>query len=197
MCGGKTKSLLVLALLLSLFSARSLAQDDKAEDTGVRLRSIASDFFARVSAGRFSDAAELFHFPPSFTSAERAKDAKGVALTLRILAREFGRPENPKPDDSFAVFYSVGGGGGDPSYWQQYPLSLDLRYRVHFDREGDGFVIFKFSTISGAIEIKQLNYGIPANRAGALERTNQIIQTLIKEKGYPEGPAPEQKPLGI
>jgi len=159
-------------------------------DRAARLQSVTSHFFVLVSAGRFEEATELFWFPPNFTPAERSKDAAGVAVTLRIITREFGVPEAPEPDDSAEGVYGVGGGGGDFEYWQKHPVSVDIRFRAHFTREGDGFVIFKFLEVGDSLRIRELNYGLPARRSGARDRIQQIMETLIKEKS--DSPAPGQ-----
>jgi hypothetical protein len=184
--------LLGTAISLALLPALSVAQDRPEEVTKEKLVGrLVSEFFARVSQGQLGEAAELFHYPPSYTGQERKDDVAAVALTLGLMTREFGTPGSPQPHTSYAMWYAVGGGGGDIPYWKDHPHLLDAVYRVSFSREGPGFVIFKFIEIGGAIEIASVQYGIPADRAGAMERIREIGEIILKEKGFPSPPRRE------
>jgi hypothetical protein len=174
--------------LAFIHSGLSAAQDRPGKTVEEAIKAITSDFFARISEGHYIEAANLFHFPPTFTPGERSKDVAAVAATLAILTKEFGIPNEPKPNDSTALWYSIGAGSAHLAYWQNYPYSVDLRLRVKFSREGPGYMVVKFSKIEGVIEIRNVDYGLPADGPGAIKRIKEIFEILNKEKGYLDRP---------
>ncbi len=189
------KALLTAVLMAALigFGISTSAQ----ETTNLDLQALSSKFFDHIAKSEFDSASKLFHYPPSYTPAERSHDIDAVAHMLKIFTNEFGTPASQRLSESAAMFYHVTAQSAHAEYWQKHPYSIQVDYEVDFSREGKGYIFVQFCNISGKWEIRSIAYGLPAERIDAKERVQQIINKVLREmQPFMQEPG-EDKPRSI
>lgn len=131
----------------------------------------------------FFGATKLFHFPQDYTDKELKKEKDAIRKTLKMYFEEFGKITNIEKTDNPSLYYFVMIGGGNLPYWQKYPDVYNTFYKVKFSREGQGYLVLVFCHISDKWEIRQVNYGLPAERSKSQERIIGINQKWMKLMG--------------
>jgi hypothetical protein len=79
---------------------------------------VADDFATALESGDHKAIAELFHYPPTYSMAQRADDAELVAESWAWLRTQFGAPATTLPHRSSATYYEIVVSGGDVAYWE-------------------------------------------------------------------------------
>lgn len=132
---------------------------------------------------------ELFHFPQSYSSTERATDGANVKLSLDFLVSRFGQPTRIRPSTESVLFYQIMVGGGTGAYWESIsPLEVrSFLYRASFDTLGEGLLKVQVivPSIGAKPEIARLAFGIPEDRPDAKETIRSTYQDLLKYRGIP------------
>jgi hypothetical protein len=150
-------------------------RDEPRETTFARL---ADAFLAHVSAEEYQAAADLMHYPASFTPDERRADAAAVAASLRILGEELGQPADAAPFTGERLSLNVAAYGGSNEYWAEHPDGVSVDYAANFTEAGPGWVLFLFVDVSGEWEIGQIAYGLPSSRPDARPRLTKVLARL-------------------
>jgi hypothetical protein len=150
---------------------------------GENVRENATIFINYYNSKDFLGATSLFHFPADYTANELKEDKDAVSKTLNMYYEEFGRIASIERKDNVSLYYFVSIGGGNLPYWQKYPNTYNLFYKVNFSREGQGYVVLVFCNISDKWEIRQVNYGLPADRPESQERISGIFMKWVKLRG--------------
>jgi len=132
-----------------------------------------------MASSEYPDASALFHYPKEYTSEKKAEQILDVSKLLKIFTDEFGLLSNHKTDKDPALYYNVAVSGGDTSYWKGHPSFLQIPLEVHFSKENKGHVVILFSNISNKWEIRDVAYGLPAQRSGAKERVVEIMTKML------------------
>lgn len=165
-------------------------RDEPRETTFARL---ADAFLAHMSAEEYQAAADLLHYPASFTPQERRSDASAVAASLRILGEELGSPADAAPFSGVRLSLNVGAYGGNNEYWAAHPDGVSVDYSANFTEAGPGWVLFLFVDVSGEWEIGQIAYGLPSARPDARPRLLKVfarLQAKAQEIAVPPPAAP-------
>lgn len=170
-------------LSLALFAGVSLA--DEGEGTPGRFAKLAANADAKSMA-------KLFHYPPSYSEAERREDQEAVAESLEWLLSKTGTPQDVAARNVPADFYEVGVFGGDNPYWESIsPIDeIQFLYDVTFPNLGPGYLkILLLRPKSGSSgEIHMAGIGIPTTTPGAKERAIELVLGLIEQSGTPTPP---------
>lgn len=131
----------------------------------------------------FVGATKLFHFPQGYTTKELKEDKVAISKALKLYFEEFGEITKSEKTVNPSQYYFHMIGGGNLPYWQRYPDAYNLFYKVEFSREGKGYVVLVFCHILDKWEIRQVNYGLPADRPKSQERIISINQKFMKLVG--------------
>jgi hypothetical protein len=101
------KALLAAVFVAALigFGIRTSAQ----ETTNLDLEALSSKFFDHMAKSEFDSASKLFHYPPSYTPAERSHDIEAVAHMLNIFTNEFGTPASQRLSQIYSHVLSCNG----------------------------------------------------------------------------------------
>jgi hypothetical protein len=149
-----------------------------------------------IERGSAEDVAELLHYPPTYTEAERKEDSGAVADSIRFLLGRTGQISNPKPWLKPAEFFEVGAGGGDMPYWQSLsPLrTIDYVYSVQYEKLGSGFLkvrAFKHPSIPKPA-IMSIGIGFPVADPDSKKLVIALIRGLTEHKGHQAPPNLEE-----
>ena len=156
--------------------------------------SAAQEEIFREKSGRFVEAynkkdfaglAELFHFPPEYTEQELKADKEAIRKTLSLYFDEFGKITGFEKVENPPFHYFVAIGGADISYWEKHPEGDKVSYKAAFSGEGEGYLTLTFSYILRKWEIRQVNYGLPADRPRSEARISAIFQKWQKRMATP------------
>ncbi len=107
-------------------------------------------------------------------------DKEAIGKTLKMYFDEFGKITSFERLEDPPFHYFVMIGGADIPYWQKHPEGDKLTYKVTFSREGEGYLVVVFSYILKEWEIRQVNYGLPADRPKSEKRISTIFQKWQK-----------------
>ena len=151
----------------------------------------ADQFVAALQRNTFKEAAELFHYPQSYTGDELSRERSGITGFLTALLAEIGEIDTvsrvPPPAGQFL---SLGESAGDIPYWSSHPeLSKveNVVYRVNVKRDGEVYFVVSLIRPAFAWEVRSLTFELSASRPGAVERMSQIARKLAP------APQPVQK----
>ncbi len=131
----------------------------------------------------FFGATRLFHFPQNYTDKKLNEDKDAISKTLKMYFEEFGEITDIEKSDIPPLYYFHMIGGANLSYWQQYSDVSDIFYKVKFSREGQGYLTIVFCNILDKWEIRQVNYGLSADRLDAQIRMDNINKKWNKLMG--------------
>lgn len=152
-------------------------------------RAAAQEEVFREKSGRFVEAynkkdfaglAELFHFPEEYTGEELKADKEAIRKTLSLYFDEFGKIAGLEKVENPPFHYFVTIGSADIAYWEKHPEGDKVAYKAVFSREGEGYLTLTFSYILRKWEIRQVNYGLPADRPRSEARISAIFQKWQK-----------------
>jgi hypothetical protein len=144
-----------------------------------QLQKVSDECLYLIKNGKFKEAVELFHFPPSYTVEEVKKDQDAVKLGLQEMTNLFGIFGSVDLLKEPAVYINIPLGGGDIPYWRKYPKTYKLEYKTEFQNEGSGFIIFQLVDISKKIEIRSISYGLSATAPNVRERMTKIGKHMM------------------
>jgi hypothetical protein len=166
--------LVVIAILSLSIQPRCAECKDNAND----LKRIERDYFKLISTKSFISAAELFHYPAHYSQQERLKDLKIVSRMLYIISEEFGKITEKSKLEIIADYHDVFISGGDIPYWRNHADLSNIKYRVRFSKEGEGYIIIFFCKIDKELEIAKVAYGLPAANPDSKIRILEIARKL-------------------
>jgi hypothetical protein len=158
------------------FANQSLGQNPNDD----QIKSFADNCLNVIQSGNFEEAAELFHYPPNYSPKDLSEDKRGVKLGLLELSNIFGTFGAIEIVQRHANIYVFAVGGGNIEYWENYPQSIEIKYRTIFSKEGEGFLIFRVVRISEKLKLRSLAFGISAASPQAKERMQNIGRHMIE-----------------
>jgi hypothetical protein len=165
---------LIVSLIVLFFPENGAAQEEVFKEKAGR-------FVEDYNRQEFARLVELFHFPEEYTEAERKKDKEAIGKTLKIYFDAFGKIASFEKVTDPPFYYFVTIGSADIPYWKSHPEGDTATYKVKFSREGEGSLGLVFSYILKKWEIRQVNYGLPADRPQSEKRISTIFQKWQKE----------------
>ena len=170
----RTNNHIPIFVLLLTFS---FAQALHAGELGNQLNFLSRKFVFYLDSGNFDEAANLFHYPQSYTEKELNREVNSITNSLKLYTTVIG---TPRIIDSFKYngkIVAVGVTGADLDYWQQKTKqSPQFILPVKFGNLGRGFLRIEFCLIKENWEIKSVDFGLPATITN-----EQSIQRLRAE----------------
>ncbi|MCL5773104.1 MAG: hypothetical protein M1536_01800 [Firmicutes bacterium] len=179
---GETKKTSAASITLFDNEKNVIWQAPSQESSEDAIKQIASEYFRLIQNDNFDDAAKLFHYPPEYTKQELANDLRAVSSVLKLFKQEFGQIQAAKISSNPDLYYSIGEEGGNVPYWQKHPTSYELTFEVNFEKEGPGYIVIDFCNINNKLEIRIVNYGLPASRPDSKNRIMDVEQKIMKMK---------------
>jgi len=170
------KTFLLACLMILAVAPIALAQERNIQEK-------AAHFISLYNKKAFLGATTLFNFPADYSNKELREDKNAISKTLNMFYEEFGKIASIEKIDNLSLYYFVTIGGGNFPYWQKYPDVYNSFYKVKFSREGKGYVVLVFCHISDRWEIRQVNYGLPADQPKSQERILDINKKFMKLMG--------------
>ncbi len=164
---------LILSLIVLLFSSNASAQEEIFKEKTGR-------FVDLYNKKDFDGLTGLFHFPKENTEAERKADKEAIRKTLAMYFDEFGKITGFEKRENPPFYYFVTIAGADIAYWQKHPEGDKITYQVKFARQGDGYLELVFSYILREWEIRQVNFGLPADGPQSEKKISAIFQKWQK-----------------
>jgi hypothetical protein len=101
------------ALTVVLAMAVATSAECSKSDAQASARSLADRAAQLLSRGEIRSVAEMMHYPPTYTPEERKKDISSTGEYVDLMAREFGAISGLKEQIGVALFYEIGGTGGN------------------------------------------------------------------------------------
>ena len=169
-----------LPLLIFISSILTFNNAFAQQPSLVQLKTVTDRCLNLIKDGKFKEAAEMFHIPPTYTAKEMKSDCEALRLGLQEITKIFGSFKSIDLLKEPAVYINIPIGGGDLAYWNKHPASYKLEYKTEFQNEGPGFVVFHLVNISKVLEIKTIAYGISAVEPNARERMTRIGEHMMK-----------------
>ena len=179
------QGLAAAGLLLAATLLSGASQSPSGDAPTVRL---AERTLALLARGDSTSLAALHHYPPSFSSDERAKDAAGVAGAIEFLLESFGKPERVPPNQTPVEFYVVGAGGGSIPYWASIsPFSEEtVTYSVRFSKLGPGFIQLSIVRVAGGpAELRIIDFGLPKATPDSKSTMASLMVGVVGRMGLP------------
>jgi len=152
----------------------------------------ADEFAESFLTGEFGQSVSLFHFPPTYTDAERAEEEAGMRAALESLSMTLGTPATIKKrvDDSFVAVdftYRVLVRGGDNPYWENRPLQISstISYEADFPNYPEASIYVELipGSDSSHAEIWQAGVGIPAETPGSKDYALMLAEVVAVAMG--------------
>jgi hypothetical protein len=129
-------------------------------------RSLAARAVQSLSRGEIRSVAGMMHYPPTYTPEERKKDMSSTGEGLDLIAREFGEISAIQVHTGSALFYELGGSGGDVPYLSSLSprYAAQYLYKAKFSKRGDGYIRLTVIqlTATSPFEILGVYLGLPA-----------------------------------
>lgn len=172
------KVMIFAALWGLLFSSGFAVNTDKVNISA--MTEISQKFFIAIKNDSFNSAADLFHYPSGYSEEELKRESLYMRESLKLYKMELGSINDIERIDYSPATVSVFLGGGNPDYWEKYPYFIAQVYRVTFSRDGLGFIAIRFTNIKAKLEIRSVHYGLPASRADAKTRINEILRKALE-----------------
>jgi hypothetical protein len=145
--------------------------------------SAARELLSYLEEGAYTEAAERFHYPPSYSVEERARDVALVKASLEVLLRRLGPIHQVEDGSEEPPIAHVGIGGGTGEYWQHCEGSALLPFRVEFQNLTQGVALVRMCRIGGEWRVQALHLGgrvaspeVQAMLAGARHEIAALFQ---------------------
>ena len=172
----RTNNHIPIFLLLLTFS---FAQALHAGELGDQLNFLSRKFVIFLDFDKFNEAANLFHYPQSYTEKELNREANSIMNSLKLYTTVIGTPKIINSFKYNGKIVAVGVTGAGLDYWQQKTKqSQQIILPVKFSNLGKGFLRIEFCLIKENWEIKSVDFGLPATITN-----EQSIQRLREEDG--------------
>jgi len=156
-------------ILLSTY-ARSVETDDN------DITNLYNKTVLMITSKRFDDLSKMFHYPPSYKTTALDKDRCNVKNSIADLFDYFGTPKKLKELRKNSFYYTIGGGGGDLSYWTKHPKSITINKEAMFSKRGIGVLTVEISLINNATELKTVKVGFYANDTDAKTKMSHALE---------------------
>jgi hypothetical protein len=129
-------------------------------------RSLADRAVQLLSSDDVRGVAAMMHYPPTYTPEERKKDMASTEQGLGLFVSEFGAISGAKEHTGVAVFYELGGTGGDVPYLSSLSprYFASVLYEAKFSKLGDGYIhvtVIRLKADS-PLEVLGVYFGLPA-----------------------------------
>jgi len=138
-----------------------------------------NEYFKLISENNFEKASTLFHYPPSYTKTDLENDQSAVSKILKLFSSEFGnfQPYDTLNNNSETRYASID--GVDIPYWSKYPKTINITYPVKFNKEGFGYITFRYCFINNGWELRDTSYALPISRKDAASRIQEISMKMM------------------
>jgi hypothetical protein len=160
-------------------------------------RSLAARAVQLLSRGEIRSVAEMMHYPPTYTPEERKKDISSTGEFLDIMAREFGAISGLKVQTGLALFYTIGGTGGNVPYISSLKphSSAQFVYEAKFSKLGNGFIRVTVIqlTAKSPFEILGVYFGLPAGNPRSKPALIKIMRKQLAQMHVPITPELERQ----
>jgi hypothetical protein len=141
--------------------------------------------------------AEMMHYPPTYTPEEREKDISSTGDYLDLMAREFGEISALKVQMGVALFYTIGGTGGNVPYVSSLKPhhSEQFVYEAKFSKLGNGFIRVTVIqlTADSHFEILGVYLGLPTANPRSKPALMKIMRKELIHMHVPVTPELERQ----
>jgi hypothetical protein len=164
----------MVVLLLSAASAEVASSGEPA------FRERASHFLDLLAAGDTARVAARLHYPPSYTTRERAEDEAAVREQLSFLLKRFGRISQVALAKEPSETVDIGVSGGTADYLNSLGTFdyVDVSYSAMFEREGRGMVKVAFLRTAKEWVPWRISLCLPTSRPDARALSEQIAREM-------------------
>lgn len=138
---------------------------------------VARELVFLINENSYEAASEFFHYPESYSSEYKSKEAASVSQGLKKYMEAFGsiiETGGPIPE---ADYIGVGVSGADISYWEQYNETISqIVVAANFGNVGWG--VFRIGFVEGVDmwEIQGVDYSIIAT-----DETRRLVGSLVDQ----------------
>ena len=185
---------LLTAVLTTTALTVAVATPAKCSESAQSLAARAAELLSR---GEIRSVAELMHYPPTYTPEERKKDIASTGDGLDLIAREFGAISGLKTHTGVAVFYELGGTGGDVPYVSSLSPrhSEEFLYKAKFSKRGDGYVRVTVIqlTARSKFEILGVHFGLPMGNPRSKPAMKEMTRRQLIHMQVPITPEVERQ----
>lgn len=171
------KRAILIVVIILLLSSSAFAESNSPNEMFFQIN---DQFFKTEQIQDFTNAAELFHYPRSYSLNELDKDKQAVKLILNYFYQSFGKILSYKLLEKAEPYIALAIGGGDASYWAQNPNYIRTVYETQFSNEGQGYVIIDLCKINDKYQIRYVHYGLPISRKDCQKRIQEIYSGMME-----------------
>lgn len=140
-----------------------------------------SEFVRHYRSGDLTEAAQLFHCPPSYTSAELEADREAIATSLRIMSDLYG-PVRRVSEAAGSIYVAPTTACGTAGYLKAHLPTSKIHIRNTEQREAEqGYLVFHFSSVGGRAVLIQFGHGLPATHPEARSRAQSFLRTKLAQ----------------
>lgn len=165
--------------------------------TDISAQSVAARAVQLLSRGEVRSVAEMMHYPPTYTPEERKKDIASTGDGLDLMAREFGAISGLKIHTGVALFYELGGSGGDVPYLSSLKphASAQVLYEAKFSKLGSGYIRVSAIqlTADSPFEVLGVYFGLPASNPRSKPAILAITRKQLAQMHVPLTPEVERQ----
>jgi len=162
-----------LSLLFLVFTVNAVASDDAI---------LADSFFSQLASGSYIKAANLIHYPSTYTARELEVEKKTLAVMIKSICEELGTPSNYQLSNSGERYAGITISAGDFKYWQQYPNFMKSTYEVNYGNDGRGFVELTYHRENSAVRLRSISFNLPASKDNLVRRFTEILNKMEQAK---------------
>ena len=182
----------VAILASAVFALPTVALSAPAKSGNASPRNVADQAVQSISRGEIRSVAETMHYPPQYTVEERGRDIASTGDGMSLMAGEFGAVTGVKLHAGAAVFYEVGGSGGDVRYLSSlHPKeSGQFLYDATFAKRGAGYIRLTVIrlTAGSPYEVLGVYFGLPASDARSAPAILEVTRKQLIEMKVPITP---------
>ena len=131
--------------------------------TQQEINALSAKYFKLLKEEKFEEIADLFHYPPSLTHQEVKKKRETVIEDIKLIRKELGAVKKYRPYFGIYQLVFVGITAADMQYWQRNPAFRQAVFSVVYVKEGAGGIVLQYCKINKKLEIRMVQYGLPAN----------------------------------
>ena len=140
----------------------------------------ALDYIEAINAKDFEKAALQIYYPESLQGEEKENEIREISKSLTIFDNEFGSVSNISPAE-LEKYYSALVMAGSLKFWVDKVNGLNLKYQVIYSKHNKGFMVFNFSEVNGELELRSVEYGLPATRSDAISVVTKLLGELANQ----------------
>ena len=192
------KRLLTTSLLAAVLTVALPKPFACAEGAGAAsAQGLAARAVELISRGEIRRVAEMMHYPPKYTPEERQGDMSSTGGGLELLASEFGAISAVKPHTGLAMYYRIGGTGGDVPYVSSLSphYSAEFLYSAKFAKRGDGYIAITVIQLTprSKFEVLGVYFGLPTGNPHSKPAILAIARKQLIQMKVPITPDVERQ----